>query len=291
MMLDQQLQIIDKMSYITVKRNGMEFSFHKALSQNMDKLVKHQKDDWDFKVAISGDGATRTGKSTLGAQTCAYNDPTFIDNWKERIIFDGQKLIETAYKVPKGSWLMYDEAKEGLDSKKQMEKYVQNLLEFFSQCGNLNLGIVIILPEFFELPKSVAINQTICLMNCYARNGFQRGYFDFFSRNKKKYLYIKGQKFLDYGIQTPSFRGTFVNWFPVDKEEYEDLKSKTLIKLRNKHNFSKVKEESDTNKVRLRILLKFLMKNQKVKPAYIAELLAVHRTTIYKMLKVKKDKK
>ena len=79
--------------------------------------------------------------------------------------------------------------------------------------------------------------------------------------------------------------------FLFSEEEYEDLKSKTLIKLRNKHNFSKVKEESDTNKVRLRILLKFLMKNQKVKPAYIAELLAVHRTTIYKMLKVKKDKK
>jgi len=273
------------MSIIKVTRNNLTWSFHKALSENMDTLLENQKNDWDFKLAISGDGATRTGKSTIGAQICAYCDPTFIDNWKDRIIFDGQKLIEIAYKVPKGTWLMYDEAKEGLDSKKQMEKYVQNLLEFFSQCGNLNLGIIIILPEFFELPKSVALNQTICLINCYARNGFQRGYFDFFSRNKKKYLYIKGQKFLDYNCQTPSFKGTFVNFFPVNKTDYENLKNQTLINLRNKNNYSKEKEENNTNKVRIKILLKYLMKDLKIKPKFIGELIGVHRTTIYKIIR------
>jgi len=268
----------------------VERKMHTALIKNLD-LVKHnQKNDWDFKIAISGDGMTRTGKSTEGAQMCAYQDETFAQNWKERIIFDGQKLIETAYKIPKGSWIMYDEGREGLDSKKQMERYVKNLLDFFSQCGNLNLGIVIILPEFFELPRSVAINQTIFLINCYARNGFDRGYFDFFNRRDKKYLYVKGGKYLDYRAQTPSFQGTFNNWFPVDRQEYEELKTHTLKEITKREKYSNIKEERDTNKIRIRILIKHMIKQLKIKPAFIGELMGIARSSVYEYLKDKKKK-
>ncbi len=278
------------MSHKEVTKGGLTFKIHAALSENIDIITHNQKRDWDFKLAISGDGMTRTGKSTVAALICAYADETFVKNWKERIIFDGGELIKTAYRVPKGSWLMYDEAREGLDSRKQMERYTKNLLDFFSQCGNLNHGIVIVLPEFFELPKSIAINQTIALINCYARHGFNRGYFDFFNRKDKRYLFIKGQKYLDYKAQSPSFKGTFNNWFPVNKAEYEALKNETLKAIQKKENYSDVKEKQQTEKVRVKILIKYLMKEVKIKPAFIGELLGIARTTVYDYLKDKKPK-
>lgn len=278
------------MSHIEAISGKLNFKIHKALSENLDIIARNQKNDWDFKIPISGDGMTRTGKSTLAATICTYQDPTFAPNWKDRIVFEGSKLIEQAYKVPKCSWIMYDEAREGLDSKKQMEKYTKDLLDFFSQCGNLNLGIVIVLPEYFELPKSIAINQTVCLINCYARNGFDRGYFDFFNRKHKRYLYIKGQKYLDYQAQTPSFKGTFNNWFPVDRQEYEALKNKTLQDIKKRENFTEVKEQQQTEKIRVKILIKHLMKQLKIKPAFIGELLGIGRTAIYRYLKEEKPK-
>jgi len=278
------------MSHIEVTKAGLKFKIHKALSENLDLIKENQKKDWDFKLAISGDGMTRTGKSTVAALICAYQDKEFVKNWKDRIIFDGGKLIEQAYKVPKGSWLMYDEAREGLDSRKQMERYTKNLLDFFSQCGNLNLGIVIVLPEFFELPKSIAINQTVCLINCFARNGFDRGYFDFFNRKDKRYLFVNGQKYLNYQAQKPSFRGTFNNWFPVNKAEYERLKNKTLNKIRKKENVSEIKQREETHRIRIKILLKHLIKEVKLKPAFLGELLGISRSRIYDYIRDKKPK-
>lgn len=279
------------MSHIQVTRNNLTFSIHKAYSENIDEIVKNQKNDWDFKLAISGDGMTRTGKSTMGIQTCIYGDETFLPNWKTRIIFDGATLIKTAYEVPKGSWLMYDEAREGLDAKKQMERYTKNLLDFFSQCGNLNLTVIIILPEFFELPKSIAISQTIALINCYCTKGFTRGYFDFFNRRDKRYLYIQGQKYLEYQAQRPSFKGTFTKFFPINKQEYEDLKNKTLQDIKKRENYTEVKEQQETEKIRVKILIKYLMKQLKIKPAFIGELLGIARTTVYHYFKEDKPKK
>ena len=108
-------------------------------------------------------------------------------------------------------------------------------MNFFSQCGSKNLYIIIILPDFFELPKSIAIVQSIYLVNCHFKKGFQRGNFDFFNHKQKKYLYIRGQKFLDYKAVLPSFRGTFTKFFPIPRIQYENHKQKKLQELRDKN--------------------------------------------------------
>jgi len=275
------------MSYTKITSGKYVYNLHSLLKGNLDLIKKNNQNDWDFKMLISGDGMTRTGKSTLGTQIAQYLDPTFADNWKERMIFDGEKLIDTAYKIGRNKALVYDEAKAGLDSKKQMEQYTKRLLDFFSQCGNLNHLVIIILPEFFELPKSIAMTQSIFLINCYARNGFERGYFEFYNRKDKRYLYIKGTKYLDYTSQRPSFKGTFIDYIPFNRKEYETLKSKTLNEIRHRENISKVKISRDTHKNRVTILIKLLMQNYKLKPVEIAENLGIARTTVYEYLKQK----
>lgn len=277
------------MSYTEVESGGQKYKLHTYLKENLDIVKKNNTNDWDFKLLYSGDGMTRTGKSTKACQDAAYCDPTFADNWREQVVFDGKKLKEIAYKIGKNKAIVYDEAREGLNNKRQMEAFTKNLLDFFSECGNLNHMLFIVLPEFFELPKSVAITQSTYLINCYARNGFERGYFDFFNRVDKKYLYLKGNKYLDYKCQRPSFKGTFTNYLPFDRTEYEKAKTEALIAKSKKQEEAEAesilldKEKSFSNKCL--ILLKQVMK---VKD--IAEALNINRRTISYRLNMGKGK-
>lgn len=268
------------MSHINIKSGGCSWKMHEKLIQNFKHIKINNVKDWDFKILISGDGMTRTGKSTIAAQAAQYFDPSFYRNWKERMIFDGQKLVKTAYEIGSNKALVYDEAREGLDSKKQMEKYTKNLLDFFSQCGNLNHIIIIVLPDFFELPKSIALTQSICLINCYARHGFQRGYFEFYNRKDKRYLFIKGSKYLDYSQQKPSFKGTFTKYFPMDREEYETEKNIQLKGIREKEGVSLIRKAAEIHRNRMIISVsKFIELG--FKPKDLAILFACDKATIY----------
>lgn len=213
------------MSYVTVKVRDHTFRFHEKLYKNLMKLKKATKNDWDFKILISGDGMTRTGKSTLGSQICLILDSSFDMN---RVVFRGEKLIESALNIGKRKAILYDEAKEGLDSKKAMNSYSQRIVDHFSECGTLNQYMVIVLPEFFDLNKTVALNQSVCLINCYLRGNFYRGNFGFYNRKDKRYLYIKGKKWNNYSCQSPTFQGSFTNYFPLDVEEYDKMKRENM---------------------------------------------------------------
>ncbi len=275
------------MSHKEVIIGTHHFKMHRMLCEEvLDQIKKHNKDDWDFKLLVSGDGMTRTGKSTIAVQIAFYLDHTFAANWKERMIFDGNKLIETANKLSPGQAIVYDEAKAGLDSKKQMEKYTKNLLDFFSQCGNLNLFVIIVLPEFFELPKGIALTQSRFLINCYSPNGYTRGYFEFYNRKDKRYLYIKGTKYLDYTQQKATFTGTFTKYLPFNRLRYERLKTDTLTKIRNRENISEVKKREELHRKRVTVLIKKLQELG-IKIPRIADLLIVDRTTVYNYLKGK----
>jgi hypothetical protein len=226
------------MSNISVTSGGHSWQMHQLLTENLNVMKYNQRHDWDFKVLISGNGMTRTGKSTITFQMAQYCDPTFADNWKSRVVFNSEQLIDVARKIGKGKVIVYDEARESLDSKKQLEKYTKDLLDFFSQCGNLNHIVFIVLPNYFDLPKGIAIVQSMFLINCTTEShkdsdSILRGYFEFYNRRDKRMLFIKGKMFNDYESQRPSFKGTFSNYIPFDREEYEALKNKSLLEHSN----------------------------------------------------------
>lgn len=223
------------MSFVTIKANGHEYNIHKKLKENFDKLKKANARDWDFKIIISGNGMTRTGKTTFAAQLAKYLNPNTEErNW----IYRGDQLIKTAMSLGKGAVIVYDEAREGLDSKKAMHKYSQNIVDYFNECGYLNQYLMIILPDFFDLNKSIALNLSISLINVGIKGNFHRGYFDFYSRKAKRYLFIKGKKFNDYNAQKPTFDGTFTEYFPFEYQVLEDMK-KQAIRDRQKQEMKK----------------------------------------------------
>jgi len=216
-----------------------------VLKANLDALLKNagKKDDWDFLILITGGGTVRVGKSVLSLQIAAYwchqlkelygMDVPFT--LKENIVFHGQRLIKQGNKIGLShphSVLIFDEAGADLEGIKVMKRTTQAVKDYLRECGQYNFLTILVLPEFFDLPKGVALSRSDFLIDCYALSDkigkFRRGYFNFYSRPNKKKLYLKGKKELNYKAWRYDFHGRFLNFYPVDEEEYRSEKVKAL---------------------------------------------------------------
>ncbi len=256
-----------------------KFWIHPTLKSNIDSLIINAKNDFDFMIIISGSGTVRGGKSVMGMQLAYYieyqrakmNKRKIDFTIENNICFSGAELIENA-KKKRESIFVYDEAREGLDNKKMWEKKTQDLLDFFAECGMYNHFLIVVLPDYFELPKGIAITRSILLLNVYyvkkhrkLKKGFGdiktgqeyldfvRGRFDYYNRKAKKNLYNFGRKTQDYTKAKPIFSGEFLNYWVIDKKVYEAKKLKFL-------NRQRTAEESQVNRFLMQrnILFKIL---------------------------------
>ena len=225
------------------------FSMHPVLKQQLDYLLKNIKNDWDFTIVITGGGEVRVGKSVLAMQIGCYwaheiqrlyghECPFDLEN---NFVFQGDKLIhqgnQLGVKYPY-SVLIFDEAGADLEGRKAMQSQTQDVLDYLRECGQYNMLNVIVMPEFFDLPKGIAISRSIFLIDVtYQANEqgiFQRGIFNFYSRPNKKMLYLKGKRELDYNAWKYDFRGSFDNFYPINEEEYRAAKQTALLHRENK---------------------------------------------------------
>lgn len=234
-------------------QKGDGFYMDDLLKLQLDVLLKNIKKDWDFTILITGGGEVRVGKSVLAMQIGSY----WVNQLKElynvivpysvtnNIVLEGNKLIQKGNELGQTyplSPLIFDEAGADLEGKKIMRTSTQDVLDYYRECGQYNLLNVLVLPEYFDLPKGIALSRSICLIDVYALTDaddiFQRGYFKFFSRRNKKQLYMKGKKELDYNAYKSNFNGRFFDFYPIDEKEYRTLKQEALsrrdTKTRNK---------------------------------------------------------
>jgi len=221
------------------------FYMDNLLKANLDALLKNagKKDDWDFLVLITGGGAVRVGKSVLGLQLACYwchelerlygmNVPFEI---KENIVFHGAKLIKKGNKIGTKyphSVLIFDEAGADLEGVKAMKRSTQAVKDYLRECGQYNFLTILVLPEFFDLPKGIALSRSDFLIDCYSladKTGkFRRGYFNFYSKPNKKHLYLRGKKELNYKAYKYDFHGRWLNFYPIDEDEYRAVKVEAL---------------------------------------------------------------
>ena len=190
------------------------------LKKELDSLQKFVDHNWDavgFLVGYEGDG-----KTTLGMELCYYLDPNFS---LTNIVFNPQQFEDAVDNLPHGSSILWDEA-DDLSSNWASEMMV-SIKRKFKRIRSRNMKILLCTPTFHDINKYFAIVRTRFLIHVYA-NGLQRGHFRFFGRDKKKYLYIKGKKYMDLSAEMSNFYGKFVNipkvGFPIDLEIYEEKK-------------------------------------------------------------------
>lgn len=222
------------------------FFIDDKIKRQIDIMLKNLPNDWDFTVIISGSGEVRVGKSVLAMQIavyCAYEmqytygkNPKF--DLETSFCFDGINLIKMGNFLGQNhpySPLVFDEAGADMDAKKMMNRSTQQVIDYMRECGQYNLVNILVLPDFFDLPKGLAITRSICLLDVvyYADDKtdlFIRGYFRFYSRKQKKELYLKGKKMLDYNASKFNFDGRFINFYPIDEKKYREMKALALQK-------------------------------------------------------------
>lgn len=226
------------------------FYMDDKLKNQLDILLKNLLHDWDFTILISGSGEVRVGKSVLAMQIAAYCAYEIVYTYNKNIkwdldtnfCFDGLKLIKTGHFLGVNhpySPLIFDEAGADIDSKKIMNRSTQQVLDYMRECGQYNLINILVIPDFFDFPKGIAITRSICLIDViyYADKNdlFKRGYFNFYSRRQKKKLYLLGKKMLDYSVAKPNLKGTFINFYSVDETKYRQMKMDALKRRDAQH--------------------------------------------------------
>lgn len=162
---------------------------------------------------------------------------TVPDNY----VFNGNELIAKGNKLgteQQYTTIVYDEAGADLQGVKVMSGETKEVLDYLRECGQYNMLTILVLPDYFSLPRGIALTYTTFLIDVtyYAdEEGYlDRGFFKFFSRPSKKKLFLLGKKELDYDRVKQDFRGHFNNVFTVNEEEYRRAK-KDALKKREKN--------------------------------------------------------
>lgn len=211
-------------------------------------------DDWDM-IGLY-DGYVGSGKSVKAQQDAYYLDPTFN---LDRICFTAEEFTKAVNKAEKFQAVIYDEAYTGMSSKDSMKNVNKALEKRLTEIRQKNLFILIVMPTIFDLAKHIAIWRAKYLVHVYTVKN-KRGFFQFYNKDKKKDLYVQGQKYYSYYSPNPNFRGRFTNHYTVSELRYRNKKDRSL---------NDALESDDTTK---KVLSQAAI-HKKVKEDYIARLM------------------
>ena len=253
------------------------------LKANLDGIPNFLAKEYDCVGIVSGQGKVRIGKSTAAIQVGAYvawrlaggeikahqevinnKEKWIIDkvvnpkkkvrfNLEENVAFSAEQMMDTAHKLYNkygpNQVIVYDEGRQGLDSARAMESINKGMEDFFQECGFMGHVILIVLPSFFKLHEDYAVARSLFLINVYSDRQFNRGYFNFYKEFQKEKLFFFGKKRIGirakYHSATPNFYGRFTGFTPFNKEDYNRLKKKALLKKRRTRIQRKFKKQRD----------------------------------------------
>jgi hypothetical protein len=114
-------------------------------------LNETAKRDKDNLVPI--DGATGSGKSTLGLKMCIEGCPWF--DMDKDILYSREELIEWVTTARPGSWGLADEAVNMLFKRDFAAKAQKFLLRILDMCRDRNLTILMCIPNFWALDSHI----------------------------------------------------------------------------------------------------------------------------------------
>lgn len=259
-----------------------EYYMSSLLKQKLDSFCFNLEDDFDFMILVSGSGDVRIGKSVLAGQIGYYfanklGTPFDATNWS----YSGKEVKDKARNSPKHSAIVYDEGVVDLDSSKVNTRLTRELETFFAQCGQYNHVLIVVVPDFFRLPSSVALTRSWCLINVYGNLKYtrdkesnkvvkiERGYFSYYDKEKKKELYLKGKKFKNYKCVSPLFRDRFTNKYCIDEQAYREKKREVLEEIQEE----RIGKREQVYRIKTFTLIKHLLNNEKYTRKKVAGIL------------------
>ena len=218
-------------------KSGDELICGEGMKTIKIKSIKKKKieETYDLKVypnnnffLSNGILTHNSGKSTLMRTTIApYLGKTLEDI---KIVFTAEEFIEVSNNCPDNSVIIVDEGFADWNSRQATRNDFLKLINHAQLIRQKHLYILICLPNFFDLSKTIAIFRSSHLFVTYANDNGKRGYFLAFGRDKKRELFIKGSKYMDYNCVKANFVGNFrMNKGLMDDEAYEKQKKRHLL--------------------------------------------------------------
>jgi hypothetical protein len=203
------------------------------LYDNLKIIAKRIVDDMTFMgVIFSSTLEVGTGKSVLGTQigeawTEIMKDMHGIDVpfSMKNIVWNPKEFIQRAFELPKYSFILLDE----WEDQTYWSELGKTLRQFFRKCRQLNLFMIVIIPNWFQLNINYAIGRSAFAIDVKFEKDFERGYFSFYSFAAKRDLYVKGKKFHNYKVVRSTFNGMFVNGYGVPEKDYREMKLKDML--------------------------------------------------------------
>ena len=248
---------------------------HESFS-NAKKVM--DKRDVDLPVLVTG--YPGTGKSTLTMQLATFVDPTFNE---ERMCQNVSDFIEQIKKAKPKQAVALDESYEGLNSSEVRREVGRALLNLLNIVRQKNLYLFLIIPNFFDMSKQIAVFRTRWLVHCYDKSFGDIGYYCLFDKSTKHSLYIKGKRDENYNAIKADFFCSFSPFIPtqINYEKYLKMKSAGLYKVAGKReSINRFQIQRDNLVIWLREL---------GKPAtQIAEKIGLKRQMIYNILDKRK---
>jgi len=263
-------------------QNGKKIPIDSYLKSNLDTAKEHIQKDFDMVFCV--DGNEGSGKSVLCQQMAYYCDPTLTI---DRICFTPEEFKEAITKASKFQAVIYDEAMTGLYNRRHASEISTMLVSLLAEIRQKQLFVFIVMPCFFELNKYVAIWRSRALIHVWTGKNFERGYFTFFSADKKKLLYIKGKKFYQYNVKG-NFYGYFKKGYVVDEDDYRHKKLQSLKRDENP------KEELSNRRSKYYLqrnaLIEYMYKNGTDKKV-IAELTGLNPSSVQNLIKLEEARR
>jgi len=221
------------------KQRSAGLYFDEKLYDNLKELAKAIVDDNSFLLLVSAQAlSVRTGKSTFVQELAeGWNDimrkehNIKLDLSMKNIAFNADDFEKKGFALyedkQKYATIICDESDDLTGHSLSAE--VKKIKRFLRKAGQLNLLMIMILPDFFEFPKSIAVNRSVGLITVDYGEHFKRGAWKFYNFKAKKSLFIRGKAYNDYSVQHPSFYGSFIGYsYLVDEDEYRKEKYKDL---------------------------------------------------------------
>jgi len=236
-----------KGSFPSQKTDGRYIN--EALYENLRILARRIVDDMTFfGICYSSTLEVGTGKSVFVQQIGeAWTELIKVEHgielpWSiENIVFKPEDLIERSFKLPKYSCIILDEWEDA----HYWSKMGMTLRQFFRKCRQLNLFMIAIIPNLFQMPMGYAISRSVFAVDVRFEGEFERGFFYFYNFDRKKDLYIMGKKSYNYKVVSANFDGKFLGGYTVGEDVYRQAKYKDMIEYDEQKN--KTPSEKDIN--------------------------------------------
>lgn len=219
-----------------------------TLYENIKLLAKNIVKDMTYLgICSSSTLEVGSGKSTLMTQigeiyTELVNQyhGTNLTFDMNNVVFRPKDLIERSFTLPKYSFVLLDE----WEDTHYWSELGMTLRQFFRKCRQLNLFMIVIIPNFFQMGINYAVSRSLFFIDVKFEGEFDRGYFRFYNYDSKHNLYIHGKRDQNYHCVAPQFQGRFTNGYGVNEQEYKSAKYKDMVESEDR-----VKEEKE-NKLR-----------------------------------------